>query len=120
MKKLKEKLQTYLKRYSGQEDDEISWQEAMQKRERENVLLVDVRSVQEYEEGHIDGAICVPHYELVSKAEKVLSKKEQTIILYCQTGARSKKAYRTLKKIGYTNLYYIKEDLQIALRSYGK
>lgn len=111
MKQLKEKLRTCLKRYSAQEEYEITWKEAMEKRKQENVILLDVRSTQEYEEGHVDGAICVPHYELAYKAGNVLDKKEQTIIMYCQTGARSKKAYRILKKIGYTNLYYIKECL---------
>ena len=43
-----------------------------------------------------------------NNAQAKLAQKDQTIILYCQTGARSKKAYQTLKKLGYQNVYEVK------------
>ena len=106
MEKLKQKLLSYFKRHS--EEYEITWQEA----EEKDATLVDVRSRQEYDEGHKDGAICIPHYEIRNKAETILKQKDKAIILYCQTGARSKKAYETLKKMGYTNVYHIKGGLE--------
>lgn len=77
----------------------------------ENVFLVDVRSPQEYAEGHIDRAILIPNYEIREKAKKILKDKEATIILYCSSGIRSKKAARELEKLGFTNLYVLTENL---------
>ncbi len=77
----------------------------------ENVFLVDVRSPQEYAEGHIDRAILIPNYEIREKAKKILKDKEATIILYCSSGIRSKKAARELERLEYTNLYVLTENL---------
>lgn len=108
MQKWKIKLQSYRRKHRQSNQEEITWEEAYEKREKENGILLDVRSIQEYNEGHKDGAICIPHYELENNAQAKLTKKDQTIILYCQTGARSKKAYQTLKKLGYQNVYEVK------------
>lgn len=77
---------------------------------REAVLL-DVRSVQEYKEYHIDGAICIPHYEIASKIEKNIQNKNTIIIVYCQSGLRSKKAIQIMVKKGYKNIYHVKNGL---------
>lgn len=68
-------------------------------------ILLDVRSPQEYNEYHLTGAICIPYYELQSKILKIVEDKNQTIIVYCQSGARSGKAVNILKHMGYSNLY---------------
>ena len=107
MKRLKQKLQSYFKRHS--EEYEITWQDAYKK---DDAILVDVRSQQEYDEWHKNGAICIPHYEIKNQVQTKLKQKDKFIILYCQSGARSKKAYETLKKMGYTNVYHIKGGLQ--------
>ena len=70
-----------------------------------NSILVDVRSVQEHNESKITPSINIPLYELELKAENILQDKEATIILYCQSGVRSTKAYKILEKKGYKNLY---------------
>ena len=106
MKRLKQKLQSYFKRHN--EEYEITWQDVEDKK----AILVDVRSEQEYNEDHKDGAINIPHYEMKNKAEAILKEKEKAIILYCRSGSRSKKAYEMLKKMGYTNVYHIKNGLQ--------
>lgn len=74
-------------------------------RENLDTILLDVRSPQEYNEGHINGAINIPEYELSSKANNILKNKNVRIIVYCKSGARSKKGVKTLKKLGYSNLY---------------
>lgn len=71
------------------------------------VKVVDVRSPQEFLEGKLDYAINIPLYDLNKKAELILSNKNDTIILYCQAGVRSKKAYNILKEKGYTDLYML-------------
>lgn len=76
-------------------------------------ILLDVRSPQEYNEGHLEGAILIPEYELKSKCEYKLPDKEKTIIIYCSTGTRSKKAQRELEKMGYKNVYNLYNGIQI-------
>lgn len=84
--------------------------EEMQK-QNEKMVLLDVRSPQEYDEGHLNGSILIPNYELKEKAEKRLPDKTITIIAYCQSGNRSKKAVKILKQLGYEKVYSLKEGL---------
>lgn len=77
----------------------------------ENTILVDVRSRQEYLEGHLNGSVNIPLYELEQCCERTLKDKEAIIIVYCQYGARSKKAIMLLKRHGYRNLYHLKGGL---------
>ena len=111
LRKLLKSIKHYLKNYRQDEPWEITWEEAEQKKKEADAILVDVRSIQEYEEQHENGAICIPHYEMQAKAEKMLKQKNRLIILYCQTGTRSKKAYNVLEKLGYTNVFHIKDGL---------
>ena len=76
-----------------------------------NVILLDVRSHQEYEEGHLQGAINIPTYEIYGKATKILTDKDAIIIAYCTLGVRSKNAIKILKKMGYKNLYHLDEGI---------
>lgn len=76
-----------------------------------NTILIDVRSKQEYQETHIDGAICIPHYEIQARIEKEVPNKNTVVILYCQSGMRSRVAMDVLKRKGYTNVYHIKNGL---------
>jgi rhodanese-related sulfurtransferase len=79
---------------------------------KDGAILVDVRSPQEYREGHLDGAILIPEYEIVSKHSNTFKSKEEIIILYCTNGLRSKKAQRKLEKLGYKNVYNLSNDLK--------
>jgi len=83
----------------------------MLKENADNILL-DVRSSQEYNEGHINGAINIPEYELSSKASNILNNKNLKIIVYCASGSRSKKAIKTLKKLGFINLYNLEKGIE--------
>lgn len=71
----------------------------------QGAILIDIRSPQEYNEGHLEGAIVLPEYEIYSKARKILPNKNQTIIVYCGNGIRSKKSQRIMRRMGYTNVY---------------
>ena len=53
----------------------------------------------------MEGAIVLPEYEIYSKAKKILPNKNQTIIVYCGNGIRSKKSQRIMRRMGYTNVY---------------
>lgn len=70
----------------------------------DDYTLLDVRTEGEYEEGHIPGAVLLPHDAVSSKAENVLPDKDQLILVYCRSGNRSKQASGTLAELGYTNV----------------
>ena len=70
----------------------------------EGYIILDVRTQEEYNEGHIPGATQISHEEIEEKAEDVLTDKDQLILVYCRSGRRSKIAAETLVELGYTNI----------------
>ena len=80
------------------------------KKNKESILL-DVRSPQEYKEGHLENALNIPLYELERCCNCKLKNKEKVILIYCQSGVRSKKAFKILKRNGFKNLYNLKGGL---------
>lgn len=67
-------------------------------------VILDVRTEEEFSEGHIPGAILIPDYEVGEKAQEVLKEKDRMILVYCRSGRRSKLAADALAKLGYTNI----------------
>lgn len=74
----------------------------------DDAILLDVRSPQEYKEGHLDKSINIPFYDIRKRIKQIIPDKETLIIVYCQTGSRSKKAIAILDKLEYKNLYNLK------------
>ena len=70
----------------------------------EGYVILDVRTKEEYDQGHIPGAIVISHEEIAEKAEEVLTDKDQLILVYCRSGRRSKLAAEALVELGYTNI----------------
>lgn len=71
----------------------------------DSLVVVDVRTQEEYAEGHIPGAICVPNESIADAQPAELPDLEQTILVYCRSGRRSKEAAQKLADMGYTNVY---------------
>ncbi len=71
---------------------------------REGYIILDVRTQEEFDQGHIPGAVLIPDYEIEARAEKELTDKDQLILVYCRSGRRSKLAAEILVKLGYTNI----------------
>lgn len=71
----------------------------------EGVLIVDVRTEAEYNEGHVPGAILLPHDQILGGELGLLPDKEQTLLLYCRSGNRSGQAASYLAEAGYTAIY---------------
>ena len=69
-------------------------------------VLLDVRSPQEYREGHIPGSQNLPLQQL-DKVEEVTENKDTVLYVYCHSGARSRQAVSLLKHMGYTNVHNI-------------
>lgn len=67
-------------------------------------VVLDVRTKSEYDAGHIPGAICVPNETIADKEPAALKDKNQTILVYCRSGARSKAACKKLANMGYTDI----------------
>ena len=85
--------------------DQISGAEAKALMDSESgYIIIDARTQEEYNEGHIPGAILIPEYEIADRAEKELHDKKQLILVYCRSGRRSKTAAEELVKLGYTNV----------------
>lgn len=73
--------------------------------QNDSVILVDVRTVEEFAEGHIEGAILIPDFEIEKSADELLKDKSATIILYCRSGNRSASAANKLVQMGYTSVF---------------
>ena len=75
---------------------------------KEDVVLLDVRTLEEYEEVHLENALLLPVEELSQQTLAAIGlgsdKKDEEIIIYCRSGARSKIAYDVMKSLGYTNI----------------
>ena len=67
-------------------------------------IILDAREQDEFDEGHIPGAILIPYTEIENKAEELLPDKNIQILVYCRSGRRSKIASESLVGLGYTNV----------------
>ena len=85
--------------------EKISLEEAKQlMKDEEGYIILDVRTKEEFAEGHIPGAICVPNETISDEMPEELPEKDQLILVYCRSGNRSKQASKKLAELGYTNI----------------
>lgn len=68
-------------------------------------VVVDVRRLDEYQAGHIPGAICIPNESIEKTPPRELPDPDQVVLIYCRSGNRSKQAAQKLFDMGYTNVY---------------
>lgn len=84
----------------------ISAEEARTMLQDKSVVLLDVRTLDEYESGHIEGAHLLPDNEInKDTAAKYIPDESTTVIVYCRSGRRSADAAATLMKLGYQEVY---------------
>lgn len=69
-----------------------------------SVILLDVRSPEEYASGYLQGALNIPHDQIGAEIAAVAPNKSARIILYCRSGRRANNALETLRAMGYTNV----------------
>lgn len=67
-------------------------------------VWIDVRSAEEFAQGHLSGAFNITHKELAEKIAKISPNKDAPINLYCRSGSRAESALQALKKLGYRNV----------------
>jgi len=70
----------------------------------DTIVILDVRTQEEYDAGHIPGAILVPNETIVDKQPELLPDLDAEILVYCRSGNRSAQAAKKLIAIGYTNV----------------
>ena len=85
---------------------QISQEEAKQMMEKDDGhVIVDVRRQDEYDAGHIPGAVLIPNESIGTERPEELPDLNQIILIYCRSGNRSKQAAQKLFDMGYTNIY---------------
>ena len=85
---------------------QISQEEAKQMMEKDDGhVVLDVRRQDEYDAGHIPGAILIPNESIGTEQPDELPDLDQVILIYCRSGNRSKQAAQKLFDMGYTNIY---------------
>ena len=83
----------------------LSAEEAYEMMASQEVVVVDVRTREEYDGGHIENAVLVPNESIGSEMPEVLPDKEATLLVYCRSGRRSKDAAEKLLALGYQSVY---------------
>lgn len=72
--------------------------------EKAKGIWIDVRSAEEFNSGHLQNAVNIPHDQIIEGIKSVSSDKNASINLYCRSGRRAEVALNELKKAGYTNV----------------
>ena len=91
---------------SNKGDKMVSYMEAKEMIINDGAILVDVRTEDEYNEKHIDGALLLPLDTITEdRASDIIENKDSYVILYCRSGNRSHQALEKLIELGYTNVY---------------
>lgn len=87
-------------------DGSVNYMEAKEKIINDGAILLDVRTKEEYDDKHIDGASLLPLDEInIDSISKLVSDKDIPIIVYCRSGNRSKQAKEKLIALGYSKVY---------------
>ena len=85
---------------------QITQEEAKEMMDTQEVIILDVREQDEYDSGHIPGAVLLPVGSIdEDTAAEVIPEKDSTVLVYCCSGNRSKTSSSALAELGYTNIY---------------
>lgn len=74
------------------------------------LVVLDVRTPAEYADGHVPGAINIPHTELAARIAELAGAREKDIVVYCRTGRRTELALGVLGDSGFTRLFHLQGD----------
>lgn len=83
----------------------ITAEQAYEMMNTQEVVIVDVRTQSEYDEGHIQNAVLIPNETIGSNPPANLPDKNAIILVYCRSGRRSEEAARKLVNLGYVSVY---------------
>lgn len=80
--------------------------------ESENVLVLDVRSAEEFAQGHIEGAVNISHTTINENLAKIIDFKNKTVIVHCRSGRRAVAAESALLTAGFSDLRHLEGDMK--------
>lgn len=83
--------------------DRIAWADPA-------LVVLDVRTAAEYAEGHVPGAINIPHAELAARIAELSGAREKDVVVYCRSGTRAGVALGILDEAGFKRLYHLQGD----------
>jgi len=90
----------------------LSATEAINLINREGAVVIDARTLDEFNDGHISDAIHIPVSDIENRAEKLKKHEGKPIIFYCKTGSRSNDACKALNKLNFDNVYSLSGGIQ--------
>ncbi len=85
----------------------------------ESILILDVRTPREYQQGHVPGAINIPHNTLTDRIDEIAEFKDKPVVAYCESGGRTRMALDILKQYAFKNPIHLKGDMA-AWRAAGR
>lgn len=74
-------------------------------------LIIDVRSAEEYAEGHVPGAINIAHSEIADKLDQIIGHKDKPVVVYCRSGYRASKAAKVLTSNQFSKVKHLAGDM---------
>lgn len=90
---------------------ELTQKQAQERMTAGTITTIDVRSAGEYSNGHVPGAINIPHDKISNQLEQIKHLKEKPVLLYCRSGRRADMAETTLSELGFSQLYHLQGDM---------
>lgn len=96
----------------------ISPDEFMQRlQSKDQVMIIDVRTINEFGMGHIPGAINIPLFDLANRLDEIRKQQQKDIILYCESGMRAGMAERVMRKEGIENILNLEGHMSVWRKS---
>lgn len=99
----------YASRAGGVDISQAELQEWME--QKSGFCILDVRSVREYNSGHVPGAINIGHTEISEHLDELIPYKNKDVVVYCEKGVRARIAQNALIKAGFTSVYHLTGDM---------
>ena len=78
----------------------------------EDILILDVRTQREYDDGRVPGAVLIPHTEVVNRIEEIVDFMDKPVVIYCQAGGRARMAENNLSEAGFSNILHLEGDMR--------
>jgi phage shock protein E len=76
-----------------------------------NLVVLDVRTPEEFAQGHIPGAVNIPHDQLPNRLAEIAGAKSKDVVVYCRSGRRATLAQQTLTSQGFTSVKHLEGDM---------
>ena len=102
-------IKLYVSRMGGANISQAQLQEWME--QKSDLCILDVRTVREYNSGHVPGATNLDHKEISSHLDELMPYKDKKVVVYCERGVRTWMAQNALAKAGFTNVYHLTGDM---------